>query len=115
VGLEARLSLDLRPRLRSHAIAILFANQPKSPFSQHPGTHAHIHPFLAQEILGFDIFLDKKLRPYIIEVNRAPSFSCDSEVDAEIKTGVLTHAIRLLNVRASDKVCPCTILLLLYI
>ena len=55
------------------------------------------------------------MRPYIIEVNRAPSFSCDSEVDAEIKTGVLTHAIRLLNVRASDKVCPCTILLLLYI
>lgn len=55
-------------------------------------------------ILGFDIFLNKNLKPYIIEVNRSPSFSTNGEeLDQEIKHGVLTHAIRLLKLRPSQK------------
>lgn len=54
-------------------------------------------------ILGFDLFLDKKLKPYIIEVNRAPSFAADAQLDRDIKTGVLRSAIKLLKLRPSMK------------
>nr|CAB3267360.1 tubulin polyglutamylase TTLL7-like [Phallusia mammillata] len=55
------------------------------------------------EILGFDIFLDRKLKPWLLEVNRAPSFGGDEKIDQEIKGGVIRDALRLVNIRAGDK------------
>lgn len=55
------------------------------------------------EILGFDILLDRKLRPWLLEVNRSPSFGTDTKLDSEIKGGVLFDTFSLLNIRASDK------------
>lgn len=47
------------------------------------------------EILGFDIFLDQKLKPWIIEVNHTPSFSTDSPLDFEIKKNVVNDTLKL--------------------
>ena len=33
------------------------------------------------QILGFDIMLDKKLKPWLLEVNESPSFNDDTEID----------------------------------
>ena len=44
-------------------------------------------PSACFEILGFDVMLDQKLKPWLIEVNRSPSFSCDSTVDSDVKDG----------------------------
>lgn len=33
------------------------------------------------EILGFDILVDEKLNPWLIEVNHTPSFTCGSPLD----------------------------------
>ena len=55
------------------------------------------------EILGFDIFLDEKLKPWILEVNHAPSFVCDTPLDTKIKKGILIDVIRLLNLSVSKK------------
>lgn len=49
------------------------------------------------EILGFDIFLDHKLKPWIIEVNHTPSFSTDSPLDFEIKRNVIHDTLKLIN------------------
>ena len=38
------------------------------------------------EILGFDILIDDKLEPWLIEVNLSPSLSCDSPLDKKIKS-----------------------------
>ncbi|VDQ15707.1 unnamed protein product [Trichobilharzia regenti] len=51
------------------------------------------------EILGFDILLDKNLNPWLIEVNRSPSFNSDQELDKRVKHGLLTDTFRLLNIR----------------
>lgn len=51
------------------------------------------------ELLGFDVFLDKKLRPFIIEVNRSPSFTCDSQLDFDIKFAAVATAIKMLHLR----------------
>ncbi|KAG8437206.1 hypothetical protein GDO86_008050 [Hymenochirus boettgeri] len=55
------------------------------------------------EVLGFDIILDRKLKPWLLEINRAPSFGTDQKIDHDVKKGVLLNALKLLNIRASDK------------
>lgn len=55
------------------------------------------------ELLGFDIILDRKLKPWLLEINRAPSFGTDQKIDYDVKKGVLQNALKLLNIRASDK------------
>ncbi|XP_056671402.1 tubulin polyglutamylase TTLL7 isoform X2 [Monodelphis domestica] len=55
------------------------------------------------EVLGFDILLDRKLKPWLLEINRAPSFGTDQKIDFDVKKGVLLNALKLLNIRTSDK------------
>ena len=55
------------------------------------------------EILGFDIYLDKKARPWLLEVNLAPSFANDSKLDDNLKRGVVTDTFKLLGVTHRDK------------
>lgn len=55
------------------------------------------------EILGFDIFIDRKCKPWVLEVNRAPSFGADQDLDYEIKYGVLSSVLNLLNIKTKDK------------
>ncbi|TRY82626.1 hypothetical protein DNTS_032571 [Danionella cerebrum] len=55
------------------------------------------------EVLGFDIILDRKLKPWLLEINRAPSFGTDQKIDYDVKKGALLNALKLLNIRASDK------------
>jgi tubulin polyglutamylase TTLL6/13 len=40
---------------------------------------------LCFEILGFDIMLDEKCKPILLEINHAPSFATDSPIDEKIK------------------------------
>lgn len=49
------------------------------------------------EILGFDVMLDYKLQPWLLEVNHAPSFAAESELDRVVKTEVLRDSFELLN------------------
>lgn len=55
------------------------------------------------EILGFDIFIDEKLKPWVIEVNHSPSFTTDSPLDFKVKKGLIADTIRLLNLSMSAK------------
>ncbi|OMJ72519.1 hypothetical protein SteCoe_29012 [Stentor coeruleus] len=50
------------------------------------------------EILGFDIILDHKLKPWLLEVNHSPSFTTDSTLDTEIKQKVIFEAIKIMNI-----------------
>ena len=49
------------------------------------------------EILGFDIMIDRDLKPWLIEVNSAPSFKGSSALDKRVKTEVITESIQLLG------------------
>ena len=49
------------------------------------------------EILGFDIFIDEKLKPWMLEVNHTPSFSTDSPLDFKIKKNLIHDSINMLN------------------
>jgi tubulin polyglutamylase TTLL6/13 len=45
------------------------------------------------EILGIDIFLDEKVKPWLIEVNALASFATDSPLDKRIKYDVVYEAL----------------------
>ena len=45
------------------------------------------------EILGFDVLIDDKLKPWLIEINHAPSFSTDTPFDFKIKKEVIADAL----------------------
>ncbi len=55
------------------------------------------------EVLGFDIILDKKLRPYVLEVNHTASFATDSPLDKKIKLDLMKDTFRLLNLSVKRK------------
>jgi len=38
------------------------------------------------ELLGFDVLIDNKLKPWLLEVNLSPSLSADSPLDLKIKS-----------------------------
>ncbi|XP_064932979.1 tubulin polyglutamylase TTLL13 isoform X3 [Columba livia] len=55
------------------------------------------------EVLGFDILLDRRLKPWLLEVNHSPSFTTDSRLDREVKDALLCDTINLINVHACNK------------
>eukprot|EP01065_Artemidia_motanka_P045606 TRINITY_DN6736_c0_g1_i6.p1 TRINITY_DN6736_c0_g1~~TRINITY_DN6736_c0_g1_i6.p1 ORF type:complete len:776 (+),score=309.02 TRINITY_DN6736_c0_g1_i6:112-2439(+) len=55
------------------------------------------------EVLGFDLLLDQSLKPWLLEVNHSPSFHTDTPLDERIKTGVISEAVRILNLQTDAR------------
>ena len=55
------------------------------------------------EILGFDVFFDDKIKPYLIEVNSLASFATDSPLDKKIKSELLHETFSMLNLTQKRK------------
>ncbi len=55
------------------------------------------------EILGFDILIDEKFKPWLLEVNHAPSFNTDTEVDQQVKWKVLYDTFKLIHISIKKK------------
>ena len=41
--------------------------------------------------------LDYKMRPFLIEVNHSPSFTCDSPLDTAVKSAVLRSTLEMIS------------------
>lgn len=55
------------------------------------------------EIYGFDILLDNKLKPHLLEINISPSLSSSSPLDKKIKTTLITDTLNLIGVTPYDR------------
>jgi tubulin polyglutamylase TTLL6/13 len=55
------------------------------------------------EILGFDILIDEKLKPWLIEINHTPSFATDTPLDFKIKKDLIADTIQILNMTSNIK------------
>ena len=51
----------------------------------------------------FDILIDEKLKPWLLEINYTPSFHTGSELDHKIKCGVVADALKLIDVSERNK------------
>jgi hypothetical protein len=54
------------------------------------------------ELFGFDVLLDSKLRPWVLEVNVSPSLSSSSPMDRAIKHRLLTDVFHMVGVVPYD-------------
>jgi tubulin polyglutamylase TTLL6/13 len=55
------------------------------------------------EILGFDILIDKTGKPWLLEVNHAPSFNCDTALDQQVKRGMLNDTFKIIKATVKEK------------
>eukprot|EP00746_Dinoflagellata_sp_MGD_P080768 gnl/MRDRNA2_/MRDRNA2_32203_c0_seq1.p1 gnl/MRDRNA2_/MRDRNA2_32203_c0~~gnl/MRDRNA2_/MRDRNA2_32203_c0_seq1.p1 ORF type:complete len:637 (+),score=110.75 gnl/MRDRNA2_/MRDRNA2_32203_c0_seq1:141-2051(+) len=83
-GLCVKMSLAVHPNMDAEYANVL----PKD----HSGGAMGCRCF---EVLGVDVMLDSKRRPYLIEVNHLPSFTCDSPLDEDIKSRVVEQTLDL--------------------
>lgn len=90
-------------RVGDMCVKLLISIQPELARTYRSCWPAGSDPYRCFELLGIDVMVDSKLRPWLIEVNHAPSFSCDSPLDKEIKAELLTRTLSLLCVSAADK------------
>jgi tubulin polyglutamylase TTLL6/13 len=57
------------------------------------------------EVLGFDIILDDSFKPFLLEINNAPSFSCKSPLDLFVKHNLFKELFNLINFKDKKKTC----------
>mmetsp|Transcript_95021 Transcript_95021/g.165012 ORF Transcript_95021/g.165012 Transcript_95021/m.165012 type:complete len:1063 (-) Transcript_95021:83-3271(-) len=49
------------------------------------------------ELYGFDVLVDKDLKPWLLEVNLSPSMLADSPLDRQVKSAVLSETFNLVG------------------
>ena len=62
-----------------------------------------VHRTNCFELFGYDVMLDSDLKPWLIEINLSPSLACDSPLDMEIKSTLITNAFNLAGVKQFDR------------
>jgi hypothetical protein len=55
------------------------------------------------EIYGFDVLIDADIRPWLLEVNVAPSLSSSSPYDKKVKTTLLSDSMHLMGFNIFDR------------
>ncbi|XP_034966453.1 probable tubulin polyglutamylase TTLL2 [Zootoca vivipara] len=54
------------------------------------------------ELFGFDILVDDKMKPWLLEVNHSPGLHLDCATDATVKRSLLHDIVDLLNYKEAD-------------
>jgi hypothetical protein len=75
----------------------LIAAQPVLASSYHTGISLNDGKSRCFEILGFDVLLDERGCPWLLEVNCMPSLANYSEFDADLKTRVISGTLKVLD------------------
>ncbi|XP_014484369.1 PREDICTED: tubulin polyglutamylase TTLL13-like [Dinoponera quadriceps] len=84
-------------------IKTALAAYPVLKHSYHACFPTHDKTSACFELLGFDILIDWKLKPYLLEVNHSPSFHTDAQLDKDVKEGLLMDTFDILNLQQYDK------------
>lgn len=68
-------------------------------------------PYSCHELFGFDIMLDEKLKPWILEVNISPSLHSNTALDVSVKGQMIRDLLNLAGFhipQKDDVVAPCS-------
>ncbi|XP_015603647.1 tubulin polyglutamylase TTLL13 isoform X2 [Cephus cinctus] len=94
---------DMWCKIDEIIIKTILAAYPILKHSYHTCFPTHDLTYACFELLGFDILLDWKLKPYLLEVNHSPSFHTDAQIDKDIKESLLNDTFHMLNFHECDK------------
>ena len=84
-------------------VKTLLAVQPSLAHVYHSCQPDDVANAMCFEILGFDVLLDHKLKPSLIEVNHAPSFATESELDRVVKEAVINDAFNIVEITIENR------------
>tara|TARA_B110000285_G_scaffold227682_1_gene289387 strand:+ start:1036 stop:1683 length:648 start_codon:yes stop_codon:yes gene_type:complete len=62
-----------------------------------------IHRTNCFEVFGYDVLIDSNLKPWLIEINLSPSLACDSPIDLEIKSNLISNTLNLVGIKQFDR------------
>mmetsp|Transcript_37771 Transcript_37771/g.66499 ORF Transcript_37771/g.66499 Transcript_37771/m.66499 type:complete len:976 (-) Transcript_37771:18-2945(-) len=62
-----------------------------------------VHPSNCFEVYGFDVLVDDRLKPWLLEVNLSPSMKADSPLDWKVKSSLLSDAFNLVGIPNPDR------------
>jgi len=88
----------LRAQIDDILVKTLIAGQPTLASCYQACQTDNYERNMCFELLGFDILLDARYQPHLIEVNHTPSFTTDTPLDSFIKERLVTDTLALLNV-----------------
>ena len=54
-------------------------------------------------VIGFDVMLDHKEEPQLIEINHTPSFATDTPLDYKIKFALIKDTLKLMHITSKRK------------
>ncbi|CAL4066545.1 unnamed protein product, partial [Meganyctiphanes norvegica] len=60
------------------------------------------HPNTCFELFGFDILIDKELKPWVLEVNLSPSLNINQPIDLKIKSALVADLFSLVGMKICD-------------
>jgi tubulin polyglutamylase TTLL5 len=58
-----------------------------------------IHRTNCYEVFGYDVMIDSNLKPWLVEINLSPSLACDSPIDLEIKSNLISDTFNLIGIK----------------
>ena len=61
------------------------------------------HRNCAFQLFGFDVLIDDTLKPWLLEVNLAPSLAAESPLDLKVKSRMLSQLLTLANLTPYDR------------
>ncbi|EFN87900.1 Tubulin polyglutamylase ttll6 [Harpegnathos saltator] len=94
---------ELWGKIDEIVIKTVLAAYPVLKHSYHACFPTHDKTSACFELLGFDVLIDWKLKPYLLEVNHSPSFHTDAQLDKDVKEGLLMDTFDMLNLQQYDK------------
>lgn len=59
------------------------------------------------ELFGFDVLIDDKFRPWIMEINLSPSIACEAPLDFKIKSRLLSDTFNLAGIKQFNRKVEC--------
>jgi hypothetical protein len=62
-----------------------------------------IHRTNCFEVFGYDVMIDSNLKPWLMEINLSPSLACDSPLDMEIKSKLISDTFNMIGIKQFDR------------
>lgn len=100
---EGHDSVDLWGKICDLAVKVMCMTQPLLSHLYRSSQANDPENKMCFQILGLDILLDHKLVPYVLEVNHTPSFNTDTPLDKQVKTAIITDALRILGLSKNNR------------
>eukprot|EP00826_Nyctotherus_ovalis_P001209 TRINITY_DN10164_c0_g2_i1.p1 TRINITY_DN10164_c0_g2~~TRINITY_DN10164_c0_g2_i1.p1 ORF type:complete len:459 (-),score=120.87 TRINITY_DN10164_c0_g2_i1:15-1391(-) len=93
----------LRANISDIVVKTLCAVQPQLSRCLHSCQPTCFSNSMCFEVLGFDILVDDALKPWLLEVNHAPSFAADTPFDLKVKSELVSDVVTILHLDADNR------------